>query len=411
MISQTTRLILAIGLLIRFIAPNNITGLTNILDKSVLFSTPINSYRSLQEGVFLLKNGLDPYSGTIVHHPPLILSFFSIFNSNITLTNFVFALIDIIIAYKIICINENLKKKNDSKDRYDSSVIALFYILNPLTLLTTYAKSTVLISNLFIVCMTNELILNNFSLSIIYLALASYISYYPWYFIIPVSYYIYLNKNEKNNNVSLFGSIFRVFMFFLYVIGTLFGTSYLITNSWSFLEICYGTVIMFKKINPNLGLWWYFFTEMFEFFSKFFIVVFNIYSFIFVIPVTIRFSKNLIFAIWILIGFINFSKAYVTIGDISLFFGMLLIWKPLFKRLRVSPLISLLSILVLLILLPVFYYVWMNLYSGNANFFYAIGLAFSLLQNLILTDFIWSYLQIDYIEENKIEDSVKLTQL
>ncbi len=40
---------------------------------------------------------------------------------------------------------------------------------------------------------------------------------------------------------------------------------------------------------PNLGLFWYFFTETFEHFRIFFLCVFQMNAFIYVIPLTIRF--------------------------------------------------------------------------------------------------------------------------
>ena len=40
---------------------------------------------------------------------------------------------------------------------------------------------------------------------------------------------------------------------------------------------------------PNVGLFWYFFTETFEHFRVFFLCIFQINAFIYVLPLTVRF--------------------------------------------------------------------------------------------------------------------------
>lgn len=41
-------------------------------------------------------------------------------------------------------------------------------------------------------------------------------------------------------------------------------------------------------LTPNMGVFWYFFTEMFEHFRTFFICVFQINAFIYTLPLAIR---------------------------------------------------------------------------------------------------------------------------
>jgi len=52
---------------------------------------------------------------------------------------------------------------------------------------------------------------------------------------------------------------------------------------------------------PNLGLFWYFFTETFEHFRVFFLCVFQMNAFVYVIPLTIRFrytSNYMVYTIY-----------------------------------------------------------------------------------------------------------------
>ena len=41
-------------------------------------------------------------------------------------------------------------------------------------------------------------------------------------------------------------------------------------------------------LTPNLGVFWYFFTEMFEHFRAFFICVFQIHAFLYTIPLAVK---------------------------------------------------------------------------------------------------------------------------
>lgn len=59
------------------------------------------------------------------------------------------------------------------------------------------------------------------------------------------------------------------------------------TVSSVFLRIPYSLGV--PDQTPNLGLFWYFFTETFEHFRVFFLCVFQINAFIYVLPLTIRF--------------------------------------------------------------------------------------------------------------------------
>ncbi|GME73165.1 unnamed protein product [Ambrosiozyma monospora] len=185
------------------------------------------------------------------------------------------------------------------------------------------------------------------------------------------------------------------------------------SNSFNFIKLNYTSIIQFKKITPNLGIWWYFFTEIFEFFNNFYLMVFNLYSFIFIIPLTIKFADDTTFTIWMCIGFIIFSKQYPVIADITLFYSLLIIFKKYFSKLKFSPIVSYMSLFIILLLLPIFYRVWMISNSGNANFFYAIGLVLSLIEIIIMSDFIWSKIQVNWYLENSVDlkKNVKLTQM
>jgi len=125
-------------------------------------------------------------------------------------------------------------------------------------------------------------------------------------------------------------------------------------------------------------------------------------------------NLNSLFAIWIIIGIINLTKAYPVLTDYSLFYSSMFIFKPFYENLKFTPIGSYSALFVVLLQSPTFYIVWMTLNSGNANFFYALGLALSVVQIIILSDFVWSFLQTEYYAEHETalgEARPKLTQL
>lgn len=60
------------------------------------------------------------------------------------------------------------------------------------------------------------------------------------------------------------------------------------------------------------------------------------------------------------------------------------------------PFPVLLSLLYSSALAPTFYHLWINLGSGNSNFFYAITLVYALGLTIALADTLWVALRLEY---------------
>lgn len=107
------------------------------------------------------------------------------------------------------------------------------------------------------------------------LSLASYLSLYPILLLPPLVLLCFdrqkIQKSSHNAldfGVSCFGIVASVIMALLYL-------SYIITGgSWEFLASTYGFQLLLPDLTPNVGLWWYFFIEMFDSFRQFFLGVF-----------------------------------------------------------------------------------------------------------------------------------------
>lgn len=68
---------------------------------------------------------------------------------------------------------------------------------------------------------------------------------------------------------------------------------FLMDFSWTFLASSYGVQLLLVDLTPNIGLWWYFFIEMFDSFREFFLGVFWLHMASYVGAMTIRIRRVL----------------------------------------------------------------------------------------------------------------------
>ncbi|GEQ67410.1 hypothetical protein JCM33374_g1075 [Metschnikowia sp. JCM 33374] len=421
--------VLATGAAIRFVLPTLFPQITDVLAATAEVSTPIDSFRSLREAFFYLDHGIDVYDGTIVHHPPLFVSLMKMLNDaagpsyNDALFSLLYTLTDVGIAYKLTQLNSwynayHSRKTGRNLVAVSSSLIAAFYLFNPLLILTNWSHSTAIFTYFLIVeSLVQAVIDKNIYRGAIALGVAAYLSFSPIYLIVPylaLAYAVAPIREWKSQVV-------KTSVIFFFSVTSLVLISLMLYPSADFLYSCYWSVISFEKITPNLGLWWYIFTEMFEFFTSLYKGIFNLYSFIFVVPFTLRFfeyandrkSGDSFFAFALCFLWISFSKPYPIIGDLGLSISIL----PIFKNTVITHakffFITTLMLITCLLLSPIFYYCWIVLGNGNSNFFYSMSLAWGVVHVLIFLDLIWGRLTFEYIETNEVEkdENLRLTQI
>ena len=122
------------------------------------------------------------------------------------------------------------------------------------------------------------------------LAVASYTSGYLILLAPTIALLTYdcSSKTEKRSQ-----RLLPFFSKFILGLGTgifaLFGVSWFLTDSsWQFLYSTYGVQLLLIDLTPNIGLWWYFFIEMFDSFRSFFLGVFWLHMASYVGALTIR---------------------------------------------------------------------------------------------------------------------------
>ncbi|KAJ8794283.1 hypothetical protein J1605_003240, partial [Eschrichtius robustus] len=152
--------------------------------------------------------------------------------------------------------------------------------------------------------------------------------------------------------------------------------SFFLLSSWDFIPAVYGFILSVPDLTPNIGLFWYFFAEMFEHFSLFFVCVFQINVFFYTIPLAIKLKEHPIFFMFIQIAIISIFKSYPTVGDVALYMAFFPVWNHLYRFLR-NIFVLACIIIACSLLFPVLWHLWIYAGSANSNFFYAITLTFN----------------------------------
>ncbi len=170
--------------------------------------------------------------------------------------------------------------------------------------------------------------------SLFAIAFASYLSLYPALLFPPIALTFYdraARRMKSPPNTIGFG--LSNVVFFVMAVGVLLYMSYLITGgSWEFIASTYGVHLLLPDLTPNVGLWWYFFIEMFDSFREFFLGVFWLHLGSYVGGLSFRFRKQPLFVITCLLGIFAIFKPYPSISDTSLYLALLPLYRHVFPR-------------------------------------------------------------------------------
>ena len=183
------------------------------------------------------------------------------------------------------------------------------------------------------------------------LALASYLSLYPALLLPPLLLLCHDQQEKQDQNrlkidskdaSKLLSFIPMCFGVFIGAISGLLYISYLLTGgSWEFLSSTYGVQLLLPDLTPNVGLWWYFFIEMFDSFREFFLGVFWLHLAGYVGGLCLRIRKQPLFVITTMLGICAVFKPYPSISDVSLYFGLLPLYRHVFPCKSFLPVRSL----------------------------------------------------------------------
>lgn len=417
-INQPTKTIplAGLGFLIRLFA---LTNFREVIRQRVEVTTPINSWKRAYEAVYLWNSGLDPYSGNIFHEYPISLQFYKIIISYFNV-NVVFAVTDIFIAiilqhsvYYQLILNNQTKETASSR----SLKVLATYLFSPITILSCSGMSTSIFTNFLIAVITLILPFKPFRiLTCVLCALLACNNIHYSTLILPIflclEYCSDKSKrqhrvtakqskvlNEESNQSKdatsepayyqqpdFSSSLSSFFMICLGAISTLvLASHFLMEGSWSFVNATYLFVLKIQDLTPNIGMFWYFITEMFDQFLEFFTWIVQINAFIHVIPLCIYLRDSPFFALYAMIITSTISQPYPSLANIGLITSLLPQWLELLAIMKKNLVISCAAITCMSIW-PLFWHLWIVMGTANANFYFGATLAFSVAMILFLID-------------------------
>uniref|UniRef100_A0A665U6I2 Phosphatidylinositol glycan anchor biosynthesis class U protein-like n=1 Tax=Echeneis naucrates TaxID=173247 RepID=A0A665U6I2_ECHNA len=356
------------------------SSLSELISERVEVVSPLTAWKRVIEGLALLDLGVSPYSGDVFHETPLTIYLFHFLVDYAEVT-FMVSLADVITAVALYMAVKDYNKQVFRKqkfaleaDRYPLDClelirspkemyyiplkVAMFYLLNPFTILSCVAKSTCGLNNAIIALFILSTIKGNVLLSAIFLSLATYQSIYPLTLCAPALLYLmqrqYIPVNFRR--ASFWWFIVQYAFMYLGSLFVIICLSFFLLGSWDYLPSVYGFILSVPDLTPNIGLFWYFFAEMFEHFRLFFLCVFQINVFFYTIPLSIKLKEHPVFLIFMQLAVISIFKSCLS-------------------------------------LFPVLWHLWIYAGSANSNFYYAITLLFNVAQILLVSDYFYAFLR------------------
>lgn len=413
-------------------------------------STPLVSLRRLAEGYWLKQSSISPYAGSMYHGSPLLLSLLGPLTvkriegqPNHLLCSLVFVIADIISALLIRATGHTLqmayRQSLNSLDIVDllkssdllssGDIAALVYLWNPFTIAACVGLSTSSVENLVVILALHGACKGLVPLAAFGWVMSTHLSLYPAILIIPVILLLgygpdtpprklFLQKGygkngdnhssdncgqqETNQSKAEVTFSWRPVVHFLFW-SSLWSAYVLVLCSisvkphgslWEMFQRTYGFILTMEDMSPNIGVLWYFFAEVFDFFRSFFMIVFHLNILFMILPLAIRLKHRPCFLAFIYIAISSMLKSYPSVGDSALYLGLLGLFLDELADMKFSFFL-LCGYIGVSLLSPVMHNLWIWRGTGNANFYYATGMAYACLQIILVVESVSAVLNHD----------------
>ncbi|KAJ3847580.1 PIG-U-domain-containing protein [Lentinula lateritia] len=380
-------------------------------------SSPLTSYANLREGMWLYRRGVDVYAdgaGRVALVKKVIANWTPFLFLFTNLSPFLSTLFEIILwitpdalsAWFLVRMSRARTRStaSSSRDILLPSLLPPLYLLSPFHILPSLARSTSAWENAVLLGAVAFFSSPAQSKSLLLLALRIHLSLDAIVLLPPLLMLILAGPGSR-----LMDPVFPVILEFLVYFAALSLVSTLIVGHWEWMGRTWGASLSLPSLSPNPGLWWYFFTEMFDHFRAFFLVVFEVHLLMYVAPICIKFQHDPLYALFLLTGILATFKPYPTLSDQGLFLVMWGIFGEVYPFLR-TPLPALLTLLHSTLLQPLFAHLWLTHGRGNANFYYATTLVGACAGGMGVVDGVWAGLRCALEKREKGKDGNSNTE-
>lgn len=384
----------------------------NHIVERIEITTPLNSIVRVIEGNYWNELGIDPYSSDILHESPAHMKLYNtLFKLCGDYMPYLFIAVDLVTAHLCylfakrymlhVFIEQTLNTNEYVKDAKNQLLrgkdfttpplyMAAIYLLNPYTIFNCTAQSTTAFANLLLGILFYSFVHANLILGAVALAILTLQSFYPVVLIAPLFLAI-----RKYGNSKLKADV-AVLLFIALFASLLYYSKYL-TGNWDFIADTFGFILQVNDQQPNVGVFWYFFMEMFEHFRLLFIFSYQInVTILYFIPLTIKFRKDPVLLATCFVTLTAIFKSYPSLGDFAFSLALLPCWKHLYNCMQ-QIFISCATVFVTTALAPILWDLWIYWGTANANFFFGATLAFITAHIFLLTDISFAYTKREYL--------------
>ncbi|WIA30077.1 hypothetical protein OEZ86_000172 [Tetradesmus obliquus] len=338
-----------------------------------------------REGIRLLQLGISPYEGDSCHIPPLWLAVVAPWVQHRVLCVLPNMVCDVVAAAALLLAAAHLfdHPAGPASRRRDApwlspQQLSLLYLLQPFAVLACVAGSSTSAENMGVLLAVAGGVTRNAPMAAAGVAVGTYMGLHPALLVVPLLLLMWRGPEDvlQHRQVGIAHS----------------QQPLQLQSCWA---VCvYKLPLLLEDYTPNIGLWWYFFTEMFAAFRPFFTFVFHSFAVVLAVPVAIRFNNRPLFAVWVQLFISCMFKPYASVGDMVPWLALLPLLQQQLQCVK-AGLFFVNSFVLLLVLGLAMWHQWINVDAANSNFFYSITLLLGVWYTVFLTHLVRLTAQLD----------------
>ncbi|EFO22315.2 hypothetical protein LOAG_06169 [Loa loa] len=375
----------------------------DFLKKRPELNVPQNSFRRLIDGVHMLRDGVSPYNGDMIHCQPVLLYLFSALIDHPKLLLIIFLLFDVVTSeiLRMVAV-VYMKNQGSSAENIEriADLVSKCYMLNPIAVASCAIFSLSVVCNLITALFVLAFVKGSLLFSSILFSVLVHLSLYPSIYICAL---LVKFSSFKERTLTITSSI-------IMLIGLLFFNRFLNENSWNYVDSTYKFLLDVRDLTPNVGIFWYFFIEVFNHFRRFFLWVFQVNILVYLVPLSLTLRSNAFLLLHQLMILTSVFASYPSMAESLIYLSLLPLFENLIKYFRWG-LVSGGALSATIVLAPVMWQMWIVTGSGNANFYFAATLTYSIAQIFLLTDLLYGHLRLKVIKGRGITDESKIAVL
>ncbi|ULU11171.1 hypothetical protein L5515_001065 [Caenorhabditis briggsae] len=375
---------------------------SDYFEERVEFTSTVYSFERVKDGIAMLDDGLDPFETKNMHFLPLTLYVVRyLLKTSPVLLAPLWILLDISTAWIAAQSAQKVwKSVHGRDDRNIGKLVFSLYAYNPIAIISTGILSLTVVQNFVFAAIFFFLVSDRPAVCALLIGAWSSFTIFPFILISCLAF-------RANGSLFKFLSLVALSIFSA---TTFFALNFLLNgNSLNFVEPTYTSILKFTSIQPNVGLYWYFFVQIFEHFRSFYTNSFVILYFFMPIPITIMIRRDPVLHFTIIGLLVSIFFPYPTLNQVSFVLAILPLLEEYKKHFRYTLLIGG-AIITTIALMPVMWHMWMVSSSGNANFFFGATIVYNVaLINLVMDMiFVYSRRQIDLEYSDTLTKKTKM---